>query len=57
MNKYIIEYWKAGLPHKTCVRYARNVDTIPCIDYILAWYYKMRIFLDGKLVATWCCDD
>ena len=55
-NKYIIEYWKAGLPHKKVIRYAPHVTAIKCIDYIYAWSYKVVIWRDSKIVLTWTCQ-
>lgn len=56
MNKYIVEYWKSGYPHKRVVRYAPHVTAIKNVDYIFAWSYKVRIYRDNKLVLDWTCD-
>ena len=56
MNKYTIEYWKCGLPHKYIVRYANNINSIKYIDMILATSYKMLIWHKGVIVARWQCD-
>lgn len=56
MNKYIIEYWKSGYPHKRVVRYAPHVTAIKHVDYIFAWSYKVRIWRDSRVVLNWTYD-
>ena len=56
MKKYLIEYWKCGLPPKFVVRYANNVQSIRNIDMILATSYKLLIWNNGVIVCRWQCD-
>ena len=56
MKKYLIEYWKYGLPHKFIVRYANSVKEIKYIDMILATSYKLLVWNNGIIVARWQCD-
>lgn len=56
MKKYLIEYWKCGLPHKFVVRYANNVQSIRNIEMILATSYKLLIWNNGVIVHKWQCD-
>ena len=45
MKKYLIEYWKCGLPHKFVVRYANNINSIRNIEWN-----------NGVIVHKWQCD-
>lgn len=61
MKKYIIEYWKAGLPHQVTTRYikgkVKNIYDIPFIDYIMYWYYRINVYDHNKnLIISWECD-
>ena len=56
MKKYLIEYWKCGLPHKFATRYANSIREIKYIDMILATSYKLIIWNNGVIVARWQCD-
>lgn len=56
MNKYIVEYWRAGLPHKQVVRYAKNVHQIKFLDFIFSTSYKVLIWNNGVIVARYTCD-
>ena len=56
MNKYLIEYWKCGLPHKLVTRYANSIKSIRNIEMILATSYKLLIWNNGVIVSRWQCD-
>lgn len=56
MNKYTIEYWKAGLPHKKVIRFASNVNTIKYIDLIISTSFKVLIWNRGIVVAKYNCE-
>ena len=51
MKKYLIEYWKCGLPHKFVVRYANNVQSIRNIEMLLATSYKLLVRNNGVIVS------
>lgn len=56
MNKYTIEYWKYGLPHKQVIRYANTINQIKFIDLIISTSYKVLIWNRGIVVAKYSCD-
>ena len=56
MKKYLIEYWKYGLPHKFVTRYANSVREIKNIEMILAASYKLLVWNNGVIVHKWQCD-
>lgn len=57
MNKYIIEYWKTGLPHKQVIRYAKNVHEIKFLDFIFSTAYKVLVWSHGIIVAEYTMNS